>query len=207
MRPVLLTLLLLFSCNSAKAAEIFNINPETTVVFEFDGLGTPFMTQVGFFRLNTATGFDDPISSGERVVFAFGSEKNTADIGVFHLFNLDLQAGQPLGGAGGSIFRSILNNNILDTLSVPQLDKFYLNIGIQNGSFDVDLDTLSFAITRDGACCISTDNVLGELVGTGGPLPEFIAPIPEPATWLMMVFGFGGIGVALKRRRRIITDI
>ncbi len=31
--------------------------------------------------------------------------------------------------------------------------------------------------------------------------------VPEPATWLMMVFGFAGVGMALKRRRRMIADI
>lgn len=28
------------------------------------------------------------------------------------------------------------------------------------------------------------------------------APLPEPATWAMMLFGFGGIGVAMRRRRQ-----
>jgi len=29
-----------------------------------------------------------------------------------------------------------------------------------------------------------------------------IAPVPEPATWAMMLLGFGAIGVAMRRRRR-----
>jgi hypothetical protein len=36
---------------------------------------------------------------------------------------------------------------------------------------------------------------------------SLLSAVPEPATWLMMVFGFAGIGMALKRRRRIIADI
>ncbi|UTW56173.1 PEPxxWA-CTERM sorting domain-containing protein [Kordiimonas sp. SCSIO 12610] len=32
-----------------------------------------------------------------------------------------------------------------------------------------------------------------------------ISAVPEPATWLMMVFGFAGVGLALKRRRRLIA--
>ena len=27
-------------------------------------------------------------------------------------------------------------------------------------------------------------------------------PVPEPATWAMMLLGFGGIGMAMRRRRR-----
>ena len=33
-------------------------------------------------------------------------------------------------------------------------------------------------------------------VGVGTP------PVPEPATWAMMLIGFGGIGMAMRRRRR-----
>lgn len=29
-----------------------------------------------------------------------------------------------------------------------------------------------------------------------------IAPVPEPATWALMLFGFGGIGMAMRRRRQ-----
>jgi PEP-CTERM motif-containing protein len=28
------------------------------------------------------------------------------------------------------------------------------------------------------------------------------SPVPEPATWAMMLIGFGGMGVAMRRRRR-----
>lgn len=30
--------------------------------------------------------------------------------------------------------------------------------------------------------------------------------VPEPATWLMMILGFGGVGVALRRQRGISTE-
>jgi PEP-CTERM motif len=37
--------------------------------------------------------------------------------------------------------------------------------------------------------------------GEGGTL-SFFAAVPEPSTWALMLFGFGAMGVALRRRRR-----
>ena len=35
----------------------------------------------------------------------------------------------------------------------------------------------------------------------GTPAPQ--GAVPEPATWAMMLLGFGGIGMALRRSRRV----
>ena len=37
--------------------------------------------------------------------------------------------------------------------------------------------------------------------GTGKKDTPFEAPVPEPATWAMMIMGFGGVGSMLRRRR------
>jgi hypothetical protein len=42
---------------------------------------------------------------------------------------------------------------------------------------------------------------------TDGDLPGFLAQqfgaVPEPATWAMMVMGFGLVGGAMRRRRKV----
>lgn len=38
--------------------------------------------------------------------------------------------------------------------------------------------------------------------GGGGGSPAAVSAVPEPATWLMMIMGFGILGSALRRRRR-----
>jgi len=35
-----------------------------------------------------------------------------------------------------------------------------------------------------------------------GPANFYLAAVPEPATWGLMLIGFGGIGMAMRRRRR-----
>ena len=37
----------------------------------------------------------------------------------------------------------------------------------------------------------------------GGEIRGFLSPVPEPATWMMMLTGFAGAGIALRRRRRV----
>jgi hypothetical protein len=46
---------------------------------------------------------------------------------------------------------------------------------------------------------VNTSNVLGTY---GGTFNFATAPVPEPATWAMMLLGFGGIGMAMRRRRK-----
>jgi hypothetical protein len=39
----------------------------------------------------------------------------------------------------------------------------------------------------------------------GGEIRGFLSPVPEPSTWAMMLFGFGAVGLGLRRRRQKLT--
>jgi hypothetical protein len=49
-----------------------------------------------------------------------------------------------------------------------------------------------------------TINVMGNLLGPNGSYGGTInvQPVPEPATWGMMLLGFGAMGLAIRRRRK-----
>jgi hypothetical protein len=52
-------------------------------------------------------------------------------------------------------------------------------------------------VTPDGIFCSSgLNNFSAAATGT------FSAAIPEPATWGLMIMGFGGMGAVLRNRRR-----
>lgn len=61
---------------------------------------------------------------------------------------------------------------------------FAVSTGFANDDFG------AFRLTIDGP-----GNIIGGGGGGGG--------VPEPATWAMMIFGFAGIGAALRRRRNV----
>ena len=62
------------------------------------------------------------------------------------------------------------------------------------------------ALRSDGDC----DKYIGEVVETKAhnivvtqpDLRDQIGAVPEPATWGLMILGFGGVGAAIRRRRR-----
>lgn len=37
--------------------------------------------------------------------------------------------------------------------------------------------------------------------------PAAVGSVPEPATWTMMIFGMGAVGLALRRRQRVATTV
>jgi hypothetical protein len=86
--------------------------------------------------------------------------------------------------------------------------------GGSNTSYDIFTQTfnttigstynLSYLFT-DQACrgCSAVPNGLRITVGE----PTVAGAVPEPATWVMMLLGFGGIGFALRRQRNQVLRI
>ena len=72
------------------------------------------------------------------------------------------------------------------------------------GGVDVDFDNTPRSFTAGGTSWTLRVNDLS--VSNGGvatPITGVIrTAVPEPATWAMMLFGFAGIGFAMRRRRQ-----
>jgi hypothetical protein len=134
----------------------------------------------------------------------------------------DLIAGQGQASisSGG---QDILINNLTFSVGTGFFTTAEFNLTDQPDNATLIITTAGgvsqeFAIDRNGANrfgiqVTSTDLItsatLNSAAGFGtfsqlrlGGLTSATGSVPEPSTWAMMLFGFGGVGVAMRRRRR-----
>jgi hypothetical protein len=76
----------------------------------------------------------------------------------------------------------------------------FLDGQFRNATFSEEIGTspMRFDLQTSGVYAFYYNN---ELSGASGTITSKLAAgVPEPASWLMMIVGFGGIGAALRRR-------
>jgi len=161
------------------AANTSNIGGSTGLVFntggfdQFSADGTGF---VGIGSGNTDTlGF-----------FTLGASpiNYTGD-----LFTLVVNFTLPLGVSGGGPFTATLIGSVT---------------GANNGGVQISFSNPTQIFHSSiGDFTLGVNNVaISGTSGTAAPITGYIlAPVPEPATWAMMLVGFAGIGMAMRRRR------
>ena len=94
--------------------------------------------------------------------------------------------------------------------------------GVTSGTSNATFNTLDLAtynpafVTANGGTAASAETALFGAIGSGrayfnihttqfpgGEIRAFLVPVPEPATWAMMLIGFGAIGWSIRYRRRV----
>lgn len=89
---------------------------------------------------------------------------------------------------------ALLNALAYDDDSGPGTDSQITGLSLLAGVSYFAIST-GFANTDFGTFTLTIDGP-GDIIGGAGG-----GGVPEPATWAMMIFGFAGIGAALRRRR------
>ena len=96
--------------------------------------------------------------------------------------------GFPLGVTSGSY------DNLFDLLTASTYNTNYINSN--GGTVTASRDAFLAALASGSAYLNIHTNAF-----PGGEIRGFLRPVPEPATWAMMLIGFGAIGWSIKRRR------
>lgn len=133
---------------------------------------------------------------------AYGQNGRTSGTITFNGVN----AGSPISLVQGVNIRDHFQNSQTNNSTSAFATANY-NTGARFDVYRYDISALGGVLNTIGFSCNGTcnsDNGLPFLAGVT-LTQEAVAAVPEPATWAMMLVGFGGIGFAMRRRKSKVT--
>ena len=165
----------------------------------------------GAVQFDTITFFADNGASGTvlngNYVISFSSTtdaigsgypvSNVANTASFYTGNLGGAVGASFSVTGANYVFNPSNGNLLMDIIVTNQD--YVSNGSGNSYNKADYTGVQTSR--------AVDAVTGVYSGAGGLVTEFnTSPaVPEPASWALMIAGFGMMGAAMRRRRTAIA--
>jgi hypothetical protein len=151
--------------------------------------GLTFTT--GTFNQDTSASGFAAIGSGNTDTLGFFTQDGSANNYTGDFFTLLVNFTAPAGvGGGGNYFANLIGQ--------------VTGAGANNGGVQVTFTnpTQTFTYGNGQTFTLTVNNVAVSGTGALAPITGYIqAGVPEPATWAMMLLGFGGIGMAMRRRR------
>lgn len=118
-------------------------------------------------------------------------------------------AGYSFGGVTTDIFNIGFSNGGGDVIVAPTLsdEGFRFSFSDIAGNDPFSTRSLFFTAGQAGSLTFNFGSLSADNVGpiVDNVVLEIGAPVPEPATWAMMIFGFGLVGGAMRRNRKSLT--
>lgn len=172
---------------------------DTDIHFTEDGT-------VSFYAVGAESGYNNDFVAGMADSAYFFEN------GDFNNFN-------PLPAAFGTITvqagTSARNSQHDFEFSNNQANEFVSHMENNGQGMGVFFDSQYQFTNKRGKERVNTDTILLAFADNGGSsdadyddlmiLAKFTSAVPEPATWLMMIMGFGLVGVASRRRKALLA--
>ena len=126
-----------------------------------------------------------------------GLQDLRASSGFTFNFNTFEQSLTP--GASGLVFLSVSNSSGVSVFSTDGLDASTTSVFMPGNTLKAGQD-YTFDLLFDERISGSNGDVPTTLFFDSHTDGSFSTAVPEPATWTMMILGFGGLGLTLRRR-------
>ena len=143
---------------------------------------TGFMWTTGDFVSQTVTGTGLDFATEFADTFS-----------IQNILGEDMTIGASLNGTSIGQF-TIANCDFCEQVQQVSVDFTFAKIASDPGNFNV-IFTLENTMPPGEGSLTFLEGGRGTLSGTGG--------VPEPASWALMIMGFGGLGAAMRRRRSL----
>jgi hypothetical protein len=183
---------------SAHAATVLNVDSAGC------GKATCFDDNGSYKQTFSSSAFSGPVNVGQFLMdrgvlgsldgktFQISFQLNGEEIGTWGKFNMGGIGGDELWFAGESFVWNPEDGDLVLVLAIIPPPKEGAGGGGGGGSFGLQEEGGSFSGGSSDGDSSSTDVRLP----TG--------PIPEPATWAMMIAGFGMAGAMMRRRQAVV---
>jgi PEP-CTERM motif len=188
---------------SALAVSMASSALAATITYTLTGTGSATIGNVAQSGAFTATGIGDTANVG----FPFGANTPTVPLSSFTIaFGSSVYtATNPIrffvnNGNGVAGFNDTLTQDVLDFSS----SVFLIYNGISNAGPIAGTGTFTSVLATNAGALNWTATPAGILTfrAVVGNTPA----VPEPASWAMMIAGFGMAGVALRRRAKVTVS-
>ena len=179
-----------------------NVQPSENVQFDSGATG---QTVIGTTNgTDTSVTFRSLVSGVDLTSSSNGQARIEADSGPLDSLRFFLTGGQSFGDVEFNLHKAATSTS---SVTVTFLGSF----GSETRTFDLGNGSNWISASADGGDSISA--VLFDTNGSGvGDLRQvrlgsFAAAVPEPASWAMLIGGFGILGLATRRKRRTAVTL
>jgi len=202
------------AASAANAAYVFNTEGQSQTIY-FNGFNSAAggALDADLRAKLTLTLFDIDANGDFTFSYSFENISTGNDAGASRLVNFAFNADPNFQSAsivGDGFFNNVRSGNVV--AGQPNVEFCATNGNtctaggnpsstLENGEIGTGMFFLNFASPQTS---VSLDNLQVRWIslnngGSGYGVPT--GAVPEPATWMMMIMGFGGLGAMIRRRR------